>query len=186
MHIVCIMEDIREQLLDYCNPLVASCNIDFPCSLKLWVSILFFKTTFTFYWSLITTFKREIPSFSPASYSEVFSDLLGYTFSKLLPPLVAEFFAHIPFLDPATYQVKWWQPLFYLFITKVVLKLKFVVSLWPSDLGQLSVGSPWPSARAHSGCHHWEHTQGVCNSLGVYVGKMQSAGVAVAHWGICG
>lgn len=75
--------------------------------LEVIVSILFFEAAVTSWESLITTFRREIPSFSPASSSEAFSDLLGYTCSKLLPPLVAEFFAHILFLIPATYQVKW-------------------------------------------------------------------------------
>ena len=94
------------QLLeDYCDPLVFPWFFTFfevlHLRLHIWSSNHLPQ-------SLLTDFGREIPSFSPARDSEVFSALLKYTFSTLLLSF-ERVLNCMPSLDPVTYQDGFWQ-----------------------------------------------------------------------------
>lgn len=84
--------------------------------------------------SLLTAFGREIPSVSLARYSEASVDTPS---PHSLLPLVAEFlnraclFSILQSTKESAHSLSF-------FLSKVVLKLKFVVSSWPTDLGQFS------------------------------------------------
>lgn len=75
----------------------------------------------------------------------------------------------MPFLDPARYLAKCPQTAVF---TEMALKLKFVVSSWPSDLGWLFMHSHWPFPKVFSGCCPWELAQGADRRVGVCVGKV--------------
>lgn len=116
-HVHCRSPCLWGQVLDDCDPLVASCFLDFSHSLKFCVAIFTFDIAVSYQGSLLIAFRREIPSFSPASYSEAFSAFVEYTCFVLLLPscggilkLVCLFF----FFDPARYLAKCPQTLLFL------------------------------------------------------------------------
>lgn len=146
---ICLWDQFPE---DYCDPLVRSCSLGFSCSFKFCIAVFTFKVAITsssLYW--LPLGEKYLPSalLGILNLSRTFQ---GYVCSLLLAPaccIILKLVCLLLILQHMRPGADSFPSAF----SRVVLKLKFVIPLWPKSLRCHSVCVHWLSAKSCSYLH---------------------------------